>query len=95
MDEMEEEILFPSLLKSYSAADYGCTSNEEQTLNDLYVTLLRVKGAFLDSQGIHLESVENSGFSETVSQLKDVSYNYIIILDKLVAIYLQKVQENG
>lgn len=94
VDEMEEEILFPSLLKSYSAADYGCNSNEGQTLNDLYVTLLQVKGAFLDSQGIHLESVENSAFAQTVSQLKDVFYNYTIILDKLVAIYLQKVHED-
>ena len=94
MDEMEEEILFPSLLKSYSAADYGCSSDEEQSLNDLYVRLLQVRSVLLDSEGTHLESLEYTAFEQTVSKLKSVFYNYTIILDKLVMIYLQKVHED-
>ena len=94
MNQMEEEILFPSLLKSYIAVDYGCSSDKEQTLNDLYVSLLQFKSMLLNSQGIHLDSLENSAFSQTVSQLKSVFYNYTTILDKLVVLYLQKVDED-
>ena len=94
MDKMEEEILFPNLLKSYSAVDYGCCLNEEQSLNDLFVSLLQVRSVLLDSQNVHLEPLENSAFYQTVSNLTNVFYNYTTILDKLVLIYLQEVHED-
>lgn len=105
MDEMEEETLFPSLLKSHSAVEYGCGSNEEQTLNDLYLSLIHVKRILLHSQGVRFDSLEtsafaetvwkldNSAFAETVWKLKNVFYNYTTILERLVVIYLQKVPE--
>ena len=92
--EMEEEIPFPSLLKSHTAVDYGCSSDKEQTLNDLYVSLLQFKSILLNSQGIHLDSLENSSFGQIVSKLKSVFYNYTTILDKLIVLYLQKVDED-
>lgn len=94
-DLMIEEILFPNLLKSFSASDYGCSMNKaEQTLHDLYVSLLQVRSVLLDSQNIHYENLENSTLYQTILKLKKVLCNYTSILDKLVLKYLQEVHED-
>lgn len=94
-DLMIEEILFPNLLKSFSASDYGCSMNKaEQTLHDLYVSLLQVRSVLLDSQNIHYENLENSTLYQTILKLKNVLCNYISILDKIVLKYLQEVHED-
>ena len=87
---MIEEILFPNLLKSFSASDYGCSMNKEQTLHDLYVSLLQVRSVLLDSQNIHYENLENSTLYQTILKLKNVLCNYTSIVDKLVLKYLQE-----
>ena len=81
---MIEEILFPNLLKSFSASDYGCSMNKEQTLHDLYVSLLQVRSVLLDSQNIHYENLKNSTLYQTILKLKNVLCNYTSIVDKLV-----------
>lgn len=94
-DLMIEEILFPNLLKSFSASDYGCSMNKaEQTLHDLYVSLLQVRSVLLDSQNIHYENLENSTLYQTILKLKNVLCNYTSILDKIVLKYLQEVHED-
>lgn len=94
-DLMIEEILFPNLLKSFSASDYGCSMNKaEQTLHDLYVSLLQVRSMLLDSQNIHYENLENSTLYQTILKLKNVLCNYTSILDKIVLKYLQEVHED-
>ena len=94
-DQMIEEILFPNLLKSFSASDYGCSMNKaEQTLYDLYVSLLQVRSVLLDSQNIHYENLENSTLYQTILKLKNVLCNYTSIVDKIVLKYLQEVHED-
>ena len=83
-DQMIEEILFPNLLKSFSASDYGCSMNKaEQTLYDLYVSLLQVRSVLLDSQNIHYENLENSTLYQTILKLKNVLCSYTSIVDKI------------
>lgn len=94
-DLMIEEILFPNLLKSFSASDYGCSMNKaEQTLHDLYVSLLQARSVLLDSQNIHYENLENFPLYQTILKLKNVLCNYTSILDKIVLKYLQEVHED-
>lgn len=93
-DQMIEEILFPNLLKSFSAFDYGCSMNKEQTLYDLYVSLLQVRSVLLDSQNVHYENLENSSLYQTILKLKNVLSNYTSIVDKIVVKYLQEVHED-
>ena len=94
-DQMIEEILFPNLLKSFSASDYGCSMNKaEQTLYDLYVSLLQVRSVLLDSQNIHYENLENSTLYQTILKLKNVLCSYTSIVDKIVLKYLQEVHED-
>ena len=94
-DQMMEEILFPNLLKSFSASDYGCSMNKaEQTLYDLYVSLLQVRSVLLDSQNIHYENLENSTLYQTILKLKNVLSSYTSIVDKIVLKYLQEVHED-
>ena len=94
-DQMMEEILFPNLLKSFSASDYGCSMNKaEQTLYDLYVSLLQVRSVLLDSQNIHYENLENSTLYQTILKLKNVLCSYTSIVDKIVLKYLQEVHED-
>lgn len=94
-DQMIEEILFPNLLKSFSASDYRCSMNKaEQTLYDLYVSLLQVRSVLLDSQNIHYENLENSTLYQTILKLKNVLCSYTSIVDKIVLKYLQEVHED-
>lgn len=84
VDEMEQETLFPSLLKSCRGVDYGCSLDQEQTLNELYVSLLQVRSALMASQSKHFE---NSAFYQIVSKLKTVFYFYTIMINKIVVLY--------
>ena len=94
-DQMIEEVLFPNLLKSFSASDYRCSMNKaEQTLYDLYVSLLQVRSVLLDSQNIHYENLENSTLYQTILKLKNVLCSYTSIVDKIVLKYLQEVHED-
>lgn len=92
VEEMEQETLFPSLLESHRALNYGCSLDSEQSLNELYVNLLQVRNTLLASHSKHSQS---SAFYEMVSKLKTVFYFYSVMINKILVLYQKEVHEDN
>ena len=90
---MEQEALFPSLLKSHrepGELNYRCSLDSEQSLNELYVNLLQVRGVLLASHSKHFQRFS---FYETVSKLKAVFYFYTKMINTVMVLYYKEVPE--
>lgn len=91
VEEMEQEILFPNLLKSYRAFDYGCSLDAEQSLNELYVSVLQVRSVLLASLHKHFQ---NSALCQMISKLKTVLCSYTMMINKIMVIYKNEIHED-
>ncbi|XP_078370932.1 uncharacterized protein LOC144654613 [Oculina patagonica] len=91
VEEMEQETLFPCLLKSHRALNYGCSLDSEQSLNELYVNVLQDRSVLLASCGKYFQS---SAFYQIVSKLKTVFYFYTMMINKILVLYQEKVHED-
>lgn len=93
VEEMEKETLFPSLLESHKAFNYGCSLDSEQSLNELYVHLLQVRKVLLASNS-HDEHFQSFAIYEMVSKLKIVFYFYTVMINKILLLYQKEVHED-
>lgn len=91
VEEMEQETLFPNLLKSFRAFDYGCSPDSEQSLNELYVSVLHVRSMLLAPLHKHFQ---NSAICQMISKLKTVLCSYTTMINKIVVIYHKEVHED-
>ncbi len=89
VEEMEQETLFPCLLKSHRAVNYGCSLDSEQSLNELYLNLLQVRNVLLASRDKHFQS---STFYQIVSKLKTVFYFYTMMVNKILVLYQKRLK---
>ena len=90
VEEMEKETLFPNLLKSFRAFDYGCSLDNEQSLNQLYVSVLQVRSLLLAPLHKHFQ---DSAICQIISKLKTVLCSYTMMINKTMVIYRKEFHE--
>lgn len=91
VEEMEQETLFPNLLKSFRASDYGCSLDTEQSLNQLYVSILQVRSVLVAP--LH-KRFPDSAICQMISKLKTVLWSYTTMINKVTEIYRKKLCED-
>lgn len=91
VEEMEQETLFPNLLKSFRASDYGFSLNEEQSLNQLYISIVQVRSVLVAPRHKHFPDF---AICEMIAKLKTVLCSYTTMINKVTEIYRQKFHED-
>ena len=91
VEEMEQETLFPNLLKSFRASDYGCSLDAEQSLYQLYVSILQVRSVLVAPLHKHFQ---DSAICQIISKLKTVLCSYTMMINKIMEIYREKFHED-
>jgi len=90
VEEMEKETLFPNLLKSFRAFDYGCSLDKEQSLHQLYVSVLQVRSLLLAPVHKHFP---DSAICQMISKLKTVLCSYTIMINEIMVAYRKEFHE--
>ena len=90
VEEMEQETLFRNLLKSFRASDYGCGLDAEQSLYQLYVSILQVRSVLVAPLHKHFQ---DSAICQMISKLKTVLCSYTTMISKIIEIYRKKFHE--